>query len=289
MMFIVSLALNAQTMEEQIINKVKQVFENTDARNWEGVARAFAPEVLLDYTSMAGGDPVTLSPAQIVESWSGLLPGFDKTRHMVHGFQVSQEPGKASVTNQGTANHYLNGETWTVVGHYEFELKKLDEKWRVSHMKFNLEFIDGNTELPRLAKERMEGRLINYQVVDRFFEALETQQFEWLKEVFAQEGKQLNPYAPAGFPASFKGREAIFKQYSGLTENFGAMKFPKEIFTTSDPDFLFVKFRGEIEIKAGGRYENDYLGTFRLKDGKIIEYTEYFNPIVMAKAFGLKW
>ena len=51
MMFIVSLALNAQTMEEQIINKVKQVFENTDARNWEGVARAFAPEVLLDYTS----------------------------------------------------------------------------------------------------------------------------------------------------------------------------------------------------------------------------------------------
>lgn len=50
---------------------------------------------------------------------------------------------------------------------------------------------------------------------------------------------------------------------------------------------MFVKFRGEIVIKAGGTYENDYIGTFRLENGKVVEYTEYFNPIVMAKAFGI--
>ena len=66
------------------------------------------------------------------------------------------------------------------------------------------------------------------------------------------------------------------------------MKFPRKILATENPDFLFVQFKGEIEIKSGGKYENDYLGTFLLRDGKIIEYTEYFNQIVMARAFGLE-
>ena len=66
------------------------------------------------------------------------------------------------------------------------------------------------------------------------------------------------------------------------------MTFLRKIYATEDTDFFFVQFRGEIEIKVGGKYENDYLGTFRLKDGKIIEYTEYFNQAVMAKAFNIK-
>ena len=127
----------------------------------------------------------------------------------------------------------------------------------------------------------------NRKVVDNFFVALETQKFEMLKNVFAENGKQLNPYSPAGFPKSFDGAEGIYKQYSGLTANFGQMKFPRQILATEDPNFFFVKFKGEIEIKAGGKYENDYLGTFKLENGKVVEYTEYFNQIGMAKAFGI--
>lgn len=127
----------------------------------------------------------------------------------------------------------------------------------------------------------------NKDTVDRFFLALETQRFEWLNEIFAEHGKQLNPYVQKGFPEIFDGREAIYRQYSSLPQNFGNMRFPRQIFATEDPNFFFVKFKGEIEVKAGGKYENDYIGTFRLKDGKIIEYTEYFNPIVMAKAFNI--
>ena len=129
---------------------------------------------------------------------------------------------------------------------------------------------------------------MNKQVVDSFFTTLENQQFELLKEIFAADGRQLNPYAPEGFPKSFDGAEGIYKQYSGLTVNFGKMMFPRKIYATEDPDFFFVQFRGEIEIKSGGKYENDYLGTFRLKNGKIIEYTEYFNQVVMAKAFNIQ-
>ena len=122
-------------------------------------------------------------------------------------------------------------------------------------------------------------------IVDQFFLALETGQFERLKDIFAKHGRQLNPYAPEGFPPSFDGAEGIYSQYSGLSANFGKMTFPRRIFATDDPNFFFVQFRGQIEIKSGGTYENDYLGTFLFENGKIVEYTEYFNQVVMAKAF----
>lgn len=128
----------------------------------------------------------------------------------------------------------------------------------------------------------------NKQVVDRFYAAVETQHFEVIKEVFAPTAQQLLPYAPAGFPTRLDGAEAIYKQFSGLTAYFGQMKFPRQILATEDPNFIFVKFTGDMTLKNGGKYENDYVGTFRLREGKIVEYVEYFNPVLMAKAFGLK-
>lgn len=137
-------------------------------------------------------------------------------------------------------------------------------------------------------KEQAQLIESNKKVVDNFFMALETQQFEMLKDVFAPNGKQLNPYAPDGFPKSFDGADGIYSQYAGLTANFGEMKFPRKIYATEDPNFFFVQFKGIIQIKTGGTYENAYLGTFRLNGGKVIEYTEYFNQIVMAKAFNIQ-
>jgi len=128
----------------------------------------------------------------------------------------------------------------------------------------------------------------NKKVVDNFFVALETQKFEMLKEVFAEHGRQVNPYSPEGFPKGFDGAEAIYKQYSALATHFSRMKFPRKIYATEDPNFFFVKFSGEIDIKAGGQYNNDYIGTFKVENGKIVEYTEYFNQIIMAKAFNIE-
>ena len=66
------------------------------------------------------------------------------------------------------------------------------------------------------------------------------------------------------------------------------MMFPRTIYATEDPNLFVVKFKGEIKIKTGGEYKNDYISMFRLGNRKIVEYTEYFDPIVMAKAFGIE-
>ncbi|MGD1840897.1 MAG: nuclear transport factor 2 family protein [Thermonemataceae bacterium] len=133
-------------------------------------------------------------------------------------------------------------------------------------------------------KQQVES---NKKTVEAFFIALEKQNFEDLKRIFTVDAKQINPYIPNGFPSVLDGREAIYKQYSSLPQQFSRMQFPREIYATEDPSVFFVHFKGKIDIIKGGMYENDYVGIFKLRESKIYEYTEYFNPIVMANAFGI--
>jgi ketosteroid isomerase-like protein len=95
------------------------------------------------------------------------------------------------------------------------------------------------------------------------------------------------PYAFGDFPKSFDGREGIYQQYSTLPNLFSRMSFPRTIYATENPDVLFVQFRGDIEIRDGGRYQNDYIGIFQFENGLIKEYTEYFNPILVSQAFNV--
>lgn len=71
---------------------------------------------------------------------------------------------------------------------------------------------------------------------------------------------------------------------------FDAMRFTiDELLATEDPDVVFVRYRGEIDLEGGaGVYRNAYYSTFRFDDaGRITEYVEIFDPVVAAKAFGL--
>jgi uncharacterized protein len=127
----------------------------------------------------------------------------------------------------------------------------------------------------------------NRDAVEAYFTALETGKFEVLREIFAEDARQIMPYAFGNFPNSFDGREGIYQQYRLLPETFSKMSFPRTIYPTENPDVLFVQFKGDIEIRQGGRYQNDYIGIFRFENGLIKEYTEYFNPILVSQAFNV--
>jgi uncharacterized protein len=127
----------------------------------------------------------------------------------------------------------------------------------------------------------------NRDAVEAYFIALETGKFEALREIFAEDARQIMPYSFGDFPRSFDGREGIYNQYRSLPEMFSKMSFPRTIYPTENPNVLFVQFKGDIEIRNGGRYQNDYVGIFRFENGLIKEYTEYFNPILVSKAFNV--
>jgi hypothetical protein len=77
------------------------------------------------------------SSDNIIETWKGFLPGFDKTHHQVSDFKVSQNDSLAQVHLSEKAEHYISNEIWTVEGTYDVNLSRSDAHWKVTAFRFN--------------------------------------------------------------------------------------------------------------------------------------------------------
>lgn len=285
-----------KTDNQSIIETIGSIFSGVDERNWTKVQGAMAKEIYIDYTSLAGGEPATLSSEKIIENWKGVLPGFQSTHHQIGNFQVNVTGDKASATFSGLALHYLNDETWTVIGTYDFALtKNAKGVWSVEKMKLNLQKQAGNLDLPAMATQNVKNGVNfkaqkvsaeNAAVVENFFTTLERLDVQSFMKVWADNGRQNMPLSPEGFPKELKDKDAIFTQYKGLPENYTAMSFPRKVSATDNPNKVIVQYAGIIPLKSGGEYNNNYVGIFEIKNGKVEKFTEYFDPFILEKAFG---
>jgi len=136
---------------EKIIETIANIFEGADERNWSKVKASFANEVLLDYYSMNGSPAVVLSAKDILTAWKGFLPGFDFTHHYVTEFHIEQSDGIAKAHFSGKADHFIDGQSWTVEGTYDLELAAIGDEAKVTKFKFNLQNQSGDTSLPQKA------------------------------------------------------------------------------------------------------------------------------------------
>lgn len=294
-----SLHLNAQEMNT-IQERINTLFIATDQQNWDLVSQSFSSKVVLDYSSMSGQPTAEITPKQIIESWQSILPGFDHTHHQLGNFIIKESNGKATAFCYGTATHYLaheDGNIWTVVGTYDFDLEESNSVWKISKMTFNFKYQTGNTALPQLAISRVNGQKTslptgeqNKNTVRQFFTLLAEENADAIVNLFAENGKHINPYHSNLFPTGAEGKEGIRAYWTPVFPNFDGMEFPiEEIYAMEDPSMVYVKFKGKIKLKENaGYYQNDYYALFKFNtEGKIEEYIEIFNPITAAKGFGL--
>jgi hypothetical protein len=137
--------------KEDVKQVVNQLFISTDNRDWDTVKQLFAPKVLFDVTSMVGGEPVPMTPADIVAAWDKGLKPLKAIHHQTGNYVVSVNRNEADVFCYGTASHYLpnetNRNTRVFVGSYNFHLTKNGDYWQIDKFKFNLKYIDGNPNL----------------------------------------------------------------------------------------------------------------------------------------------
>jgi hypothetical protein len=145
-------SIESITEKEKIITAVNRLFIYTDERDWPRVRACFADEVLFDMTSVVGGEPITLTPDDIVGSWDEGLSHLEAIHHQAGNYLVDVRGGEANVFCYGLASHYLPNDTGmntrTFVGSYDFHLAKDgDGVWRIDQFKFNLKYVDGNPDL----------------------------------------------------------------------------------------------------------------------------------------------
>ena len=137
--------------KDAVISVLNRLFRAVDERDWTQIAGCFAPDVLLDMTSLAGGEPEITTPAAIIEGWKQALSHLDAVHHQAGNYEVRVRGSRADARCHGTAFHYLLNETGQTVrryvGTYDFGLEKHRGSWNVSLLRYNVKFVDGNLDL----------------------------------------------------------------------------------------------------------------------------------------------
>jgi uncharacterized protein len=109
-------------------------------------------------------------------------------------------------------------------------------------------------------------------------------------DLFAEDAVFSYPFSPPGAPDQLVGREAI-KAF------FGARGDARSLFRmdgvdavireTDDPEVVVTEIRhhGWSHL-TGAPYQHTALGVIRVRDGLIVRYDDYMNPIATAQLLG---
>jgi ketosteroid isomerase-like protein len=131
-------------------------------------------------------------------------------------------------------------------------------------------------------------KLASQYAVDEFFRALSERDLSIASAVFTNETVESIPLAMNGGTDPervFEGKDAVLGYLRLILDNFEqAVVVERHTFIT-----VFVEGRGDLILKQTGQpYRNIYVFRFSISDGKITEIREYANPVIYAKALGLK-
>jgi SnoaL-like protein len=143
-----------------IADRIGALAVHVDARRWDQILDLLAPEVDVDYTSLFGGAPQSLTREQLVDGWRRLLPGFTQTTHVIGTPTITVGAHTARASASVVAWHFikdavLNGnDLWLVGGCYEMTFRQADGVWRIAKLALARAWAEGNTDLPRIAGER---------------------------------------------------------------------------------------------------------------------------------------
>ncbi|CAN5164841.1 nuclear transport factor 2 family protein [soil metagenome] len=144
----------------EVVQVITRMAWLTDSRDWDQLRDVFADRVMLDYTSLTGGQPARLAPVELVAGWQAGLGGLDVTQHLVSNHLVWVDGDRAEAIAQFQATHVLanpHGDpTWTLGGHYRFGLIRAEAGWRIDAVRMTATWAAGNQQIMTLAAQVTE-------------------------------------------------------------------------------------------------------------------------------------
>ncbi|MEM9061619.1 MAG: nuclear transport factor 2 family protein [Pseudomonadota bacterium] len=138
----------------RVITLVASIPLAVDRAAYDLAEAAFAPEVVIDYTSLWGGEPSTMTPAALMDGWRGIVPGFDATWHELGPVEVAISGDTATALAQVDARHWIGDRLWRPVGVYRWDLARTEDGWRVTRMVFDMTDEIGDRSLTEEAISR---------------------------------------------------------------------------------------------------------------------------------------
>jgi ketosteroid isomerase-like protein len=108
--------------------------------------------------------------------------------------------------------------------------------------------------------------------------------------LFAEDGVLTYPFAMPGQPAELRGRDAIRAYFADRSRSRDLLVMEGVealIRQTDDPEVVVTEITHHGWSRATSEpYRHVALGVIRVRDGEIVHYDDYMNPIAVARLLG---
>jgi ketosteroid isomerase-like protein len=109
-------------------------------------------------------------------------------------------------------------------------------------------------------------------------------------DLFAEDGVLVYPFGLPGQPAELRGREAIRTFFAARSQSRDLLVMEGVealVRQTDDPEVVVTEITHHGWSKATNEsYQHKALGVIRVRDGQIVRYDDYMNPIAVARLLG---
>ena len=144
--------------ELEIRRIVDEIDNACDAKDWKTLRSYFTDEVEVDFTQLSGGEPATITAADLVGGWETNLFAEKKTFHLRGNHRIEIEADRARVFSKAYAFNLLeSGEVrglWEVWGNYTHTLRKTENGWKVSGMTLDIVHQRGDEKVRTFVPEK---------------------------------------------------------------------------------------------------------------------------------------
>lgn len=96
------------------------------------------------------------------------------------------------------------------------------------------------------------------------------------------------PFAPKGSPRRLEGRAALYEYLRNYPSVINLRSIPHlRLYSTNDPNVAIAEWSASGEVLTNGNaYEMTYATFVTFKDGLIVNYREYWDPLAFTQAMG---
>lgn len=138
------------TDRDQLAELASKLGLLVDARDWTGLPELFCDAIDVDYTSLNGGEPQRLAPAELIEGWKRNLEALRATQHLIANHVVTLDGDEARVTTNVTATHISPAEPnehWVVGGRYDMVARRTSAGWRIAALTLTVRWMTGSQKI----------------------------------------------------------------------------------------------------------------------------------------------
>jgi ketosteroid isomerase-like protein len=125
------------------------------------------------------------------------------------------------------------------------------------------------------------------ETVERMLRAGRELDIETFAGLMAPDGYIEWPYRPPGVPARLQGRAEIREFLTAAASDFISFDEFRDMVMheTTDPEVVIVEYEAHgTVVPTGAPLRQTVIAVFRVRDGQILSYRDYINPLPLAEA-----